>query len=228
MPKVVLPDGTVLVGGKADEYIRAEAKAKKEMKKKVVEARKAGDMESVAELAADLAASKAASLMSKADSFQAEVLDYITKHHRHNYMFYRIVESDGLEKEVTSYVRANLRVDEVPKDVQFFAGDATYRYWNGGITTEKAVNHIMEAHPSLLKKSGKLAIDIPVGSVVAVRTESGSMQKFVRAGVPGSSCKELRDVTTTHSYICAVVDEKFLEHNMDDSRLRKGRYDVGE
>ncbi len=226
MPKVVLPDGTVLVGGKADEYIRAEAKAKKEMKKKVMDARKAGDMESVADIAADLATSKAAALMSNADSFQAEVLDYITKKHRHDYTFYRIVESVDVEDKVDSYVRANLRFEEVPKDIKYFTGDATYRYWNGGITTEKAVDHILEVHPSLLKKSGKLAIDIPVGSVVAVRSETNTAQRLIK--VTGKSCtsKELRDVTIHHAYICAIVDEKFLEHNMDDSRLRMGRYDT--
>lgn len=228
MPKVVLPDGTILVGGKADEYKAAEAKAKKEMKKKVVEARKAGDMESVASVVADLAASKAAALMSSADAFQAEVLNYITKYHRHGYMFYRIVDTAGLEDKADAYGCANLRFDEMPKDINYFAGDATYRYWNGGITTEKTIDHIMEVHPSLLKKNGKVAIDIPVGAVVAVRTETNTAERLVRGGAPGSSCKELRNVTINHSYICAIVDEKFLEHNMDDSRLRRGRYDLGE
>lgn len=33
MPKVTLPDGSVLVGGKAEEYLRAQKKAEKEAKK---------------------------------------------------------------------------------------------------------------------------------------------------------------------------------------------------
>jgi hypothetical protein len=241
MPKVPLPDGTVLVGPKADEYIKQQKKSEKEAKKsaekKLVDARKSGDEETAVAVAADLAAKKQAAHQSNADAFQAEVMNYINIHHRHDYTFYRIsrrTDWTSDEKKVNSYIQYDLHYNlkDAPseKDLHLYMGDTDYKWYNAGMDTAHVKDRILEVHPSLCKKSGKIAIDIPENCVVAVRNESNTAQR-IAASHSYSKCQVLREVSISHSYICAIIpaekEEEYLAHNMDESRVRKGRYDTG-
>jgi hypothetical protein len=237
MPKVTLPDGSVLVGPKADEYLKAQAKAQKaakeDAKKKVVEAKKAGDEDAAAAAVAVLEASKPCHL-SNADAFQAETMKVLETTHRHDHHFYHVMRADwtGDEKQIRSYLSCNLAYDpkDAPseKDIHLFAGNATYVCWNAGVNTCES-NVILEVHPSLLKKSGKMAIDIPEGALVAVRHERNSAQRLATSH-SYAKCKVIREVNINHSYIVAVIprerEAEFLAHNIDETRLRKGRYDT--
>jgi predicted SAM-dependent methyltransferase len=64
---------------------------------------------------------------------------------------------------------------------------------------------MLEAHPSLLKKSGKMAIDIPDGAYVAVKSVHNTAQRLAPSGAPGHRIMKLQDVSITHNYICAVL-----------------------
>jgi hypothetical protein len=242
MPKVTLSDGTVLVGPKADEYIQQQKKAEKEAKKnsqkKLIEARKSGDEETASAVAADLAAKKQSVHQSNADAFQSEIMHDINTHQRHPYTFYRISRPSDWnsdEKQVNSYIQCNLKynLNDAPteKDLHLYMGDADYKWYNAGMTTITVKDKVLEVHPSLLKKNGKLAIEIPDNCVVAVRGESNTAQR-IAASHNYSKCQVLREVDISHSYICAIIptekEEEYLSHNMDETRVRKGRYDNGD
>jgi hypothetical protein len=167
MAKEILPDGSVLVGPKADEYRRAQAKAQKAAKAKLVEAKKAGD----AAAAAELAATKATPGLSSAAAASAAVLDEI-RSGKHGYTFYRITTVDGLKFS--------------------------------GVHSRSGTLDEFELHPSLLKKSGKAAIDISEGVMVAVRLSKRYFQGYV------NGCRVDDPTASSINYICAIIPPEMV------------------
>jgi hypothetical protein len=236
MPSVTLPNGTVLVGPKAAEYIKAQAKAQKEAKvatkKKLVEAKKAGDEDAAWAAKADLSSSNAAARMSGADAAQAEVLNEI-RSDPSGYTFYRVMPTDWKAdaEAVSSYMLCNLRFGDIvsgvskeapgSKDISLFTGvrslkDETIKVMHESdrgrreslewYTAVLRKSTILEAHPSLLKKNGKLAIDIPEGAMVAVKDETNSAERLCYGGIGGGGSILMRKtVHIHHKYICAVI-----------------------
>jgi hypothetical protein len=223
MPKVTLPDGKVLVGPAADAYLAAQKKADKEAKKALEAAKKSGD----AAAAAELASAKASAAMSAADVAQAEVLAEV-RANPSAYRFYRVMPADWESDEelIASYQRINLGFEKAseapgPKDIHLFLGvrsitDETIKKMFEAdtfntqslefMTAFHRKSTILEMHPSLLKKNGKMSVDIPEGALVAVKSERNTAQRKARvSGAPGSTILALTDVSINHSYICAVI-----------------------
>ncbi len=230
------------------KQVKAAEKAEKEAAKmKMLVARAKGDEEGAAAVKAELAAAKAAKHMSSAEAFMAEQMKFIDEHHRHAHLFYQIsrpADWKGKDAEsVHDYLMGNLRFMYQPTDapseaqISLFVGDCTYKWWNGKVETNTKEDAILEVHPSLLKDgTSHLAagVHITPGSVVCVRIERTTAQRDGHeAGslAYGAAVKKV-NVTITHHYIVAVVpkgkEDEYLAHNMDETRLRRGRYDLDE
>ena len=215
---------------------KEEKEAKKALEKKKVEALKAGDADAAWAAECDLSSSNAAGggRISGAEKFQEEVLNEI-RANPSAYYYYRVRQTDWKKDadEVDEYLRRSLGYSGKGKAssgasgrYQLFTGvrqwtdeklrkmyDDTvvgHRYAKHEAFEEFALSHrqfsIHEVHPSLQRKSGKAAIEIPDRALVAVRIESGTAHgvKSV-SGVPGSRLLELVDFSISHSYICALI-----------------------
>jgi hypothetical protein len=188
MPIVTLPDGTKLVGPKADEFIKAQAKAKSAAKKKLMEAKKAGDEEGAAAAAAVITAAKPAH-QSNAEAFQEKMLKSA------EFKVHTLVrKADPADKHTQAYIKGNLKYDlkDAPELHLFECDD----------------KRIVEVHPNLLKKSGKMAIEIPVGAKVAVVREANTAQRMaVDTTLSNTSYKDLMQVIIIHYFIVGVITE---------------------
>jgi len=223
MPTFKLPCGKILTGQAAVDAKKKQEKEEKEAKKALEAAKKSGNVAA----AAELASAKASAAMSAADVAQAEVLAEI-RANPSAYRFYRVMPADWESDEelIASYQRINLGFEKAseapgPKDIHLFVGvraltDETIKKMFEAdtfntqslefMTAFHRKSTILEMHPSLLKKNGKMAIDIPEGAMVAVKSEHNKAQRKARvSGAPGSSILALTDVSINHSYICAVI-----------------------
>jgi hypothetical protein len=227
------------------KQMKAAEKAKKEEGKlKMLVARAKGDEEGAAAAKAGLAVAKAAKHMSSAEAFQAEQMKFIDENHRHDHHFYRISRSadwKGEDKDsVHRYLMGPLRFMYQPKDapgekdINLFVGDCTYKWWNGKVETTTKKDYILEVHPGLLKSgTSKMGVEIPDGSVVAVRSEQVRGQRIGHeaGSLAYGAAVKLVDMNILHHYIVAVIppgmEEEYLAQNMDESRIRRGLYDTG-
>jgi hypothetical protein len=226
MTKVTLPNGKVLVGPAADTYLAAQKKAAKEEKKALEAAKKSGDVAA----AAELASSKASAAMSAADVAHAEVLAEI-RANPSAYRFFHVMAADWESdaEDISSYQRINLGFEKAsdapgPKELHLFIGERCLtdekikEMFEADTFNTKSLEYItayhrqptvLEMHPSLLKKNGKMALDIPEGAMVAVKSVRNTAQRKARvSGAPGSSILALTDVSINHSYICAVIPKE--------------------
>ena len=239
MPKVVLPDGKVLVGHAAEEYIRKQKAAEKEAKKaaelKVAVARAAGDEGGAAAAAADLKEMKSAALMSNPEAFMASVMKEIETTKKHGFHFFVVNGPADWKRadkeEVDAYIGGSLRYIEEKdapseKELHLFMGGAKYLALDGSKVVEiEKPNYVLEVHPQLLKKNGKVGVEIAPGSVVAVKHTVVEGSRVVRTRAPHSSfaTKRVQNTMIHHHWIYAVVPEErkkeFYDHNKDDSRL---------
>ena len=238
MPKVTLPDGKVLVGPAADAYLAAQKKAEKEAKKalekKKVDALKSGDADAAWAAKADLASVKASAAMSTADAAQADVLAEISSGSS-DYHFYHVMDADwdSDSESVNNYLQHNLGFgDNImglskdapgPKEINLFIGvraltDEKIKEMYDSQKRDKSLAwftdylrepKVFEAHPSLLKKNGKMAVDVPEGGLVAVKTVRNVAQRkaYMSGAGPGMMLK-IGDVTIHHQYICAVIPKE--------------------
>ncbi len=217
-----------------DKQRKAEKEAAKAAKTKKVEALKSGDAMAVAAAESDLASVRAAGGggLSTAEAFQASVLDEI-RSGKHSYSFFRVCRAADWEEdveEISSYQLVNLGFCDASdgvskqapgeKEINLFLSApcntqeklraAFERAHYGDADFESFVSKVMkrrmlEAHPSLLKKSGKMAIDIPEGAYVAVKNVQNTAQRLAPKGGNGHRIMALQDVSITHNYICAVI-----------------------
>lgn len=231
--KQTLPDGSVkvLTGGAAEAFLAAQKKADKEAKKalekKKVEALKSGDASAVAAAKAELSSSNAAARMSGAEEAHAEVLNEI-RAGSSEFQFYRVMAADWESDEelIASYQKHNLGFDKAEDapgrgKIHLFVGvqclsdekiKEMYEAERGRreslewFTAHVKKPKVFEMHPSLLKKNGKMAVDIPEGAMVAVKSENNTAQRLASvSGAPGSRITKLTNVNITHKYICAVI-----------------------
>jgi hypothetical protein len=181
MPKVSLPDGSVLVGHKADEYIKNQKKAEKELKKELkaevkdalrmgcgaaakaakAELKAASSPATKAEMEAAKAAAAAAAILADPELFQTEVLREIRTNPIHLYCFKSITRKadvEGVDKErVKEYMKhASKDADVNNLFISVFHDEAAT--YNGSST----LTHVLEVHPALR------TVEIPIGAVVAV------------------------------------------------------------
>ena len=231
MPTFKLPCGKILTGQAAVDAEKKQKKEEKESKKaaekKMLDARKSGDVGGAAAAAAELSSSNAAAKMSSADAAQAEVLAEI-RGGSSEYRFYRVMPADWEtdEEAISYYQRINLGFEKAsdgpgPKDINLFLGVRMLSDEKIKEMVEKDTFNttplerltafyrqptILEAHPSLLKKNGKMAVDVPAGALVAVKSVHNTAQRMARvSGAPGSQILKLTDVYINHTYICAVI-----------------------
>ncbi len=202
MPTYKLPDGRILAGAAAQAEIDRQKKLEKEAKKaaqnKKVEALKSGDASAAAAAVAELASTKSSAGLSSAAAFQAAVLDEI-RSGSHDYTFYHIVDLDG------SQIHGSLHVSEESLREQYERAHGE----KSGQSFEKFSSIVMkeqllEPHPDLLKKNGKLAINIPEGSIVAIKIGEGVVHKH---GVDFSQSSNVKLIhkSVSHNYICAII-----------------------
>lgn len=212
---------------------KADKKAKTE---ELLDARKSGDNNKAQALKEELSAASSAAKMSSAEVFEMNTLNVIDSKHKHDFTFFRVLrkadwqeDSDMIHKYISSNLHFSDKDAPAENELNLFVVEATFRQWNAGMKTT-SVTKIVEVHPELCKKSGKVAIEIPDNSLVAVQEVSNFAQRETAIYGLGSSHKGLRQVTINHSYIFCVVPkhrEAELEaHNMEDSRKRVGNYDI--
>lgn len=229
MPTFKLPCGKILTGQAAVDAEKKQKKEEKEAKKaaekKMLDARKSGDACGAAAAAAELSSSNAAARMSAADAAQADVLAEI-RSGSSEYRYFRVMAADWESDEelIATYQTVNLAFHKAedapgPKEISLFLGvhcltaEKVKEMFDAQHYVETLESfsamvqrpHVLEVHPSLLKKNGKMAVDIPNGAMVAVKSVRNTAQRLAPKGGNGHRIMALQDVSINHSYICAVI-----------------------
>lgn len=214
---------------------KAEKEAKKALEKKKVAAIKAGDADAAWAAKAELSSSNAAARMSASEDAQAEVLNEIragSSAYQFYRVLPTDWKSDAEEVRCYLYINLGFQALEWGKvskeapgknDIHLFTGmmeisdekikeiyEKSDKFTQGQFTLEKFTDSfkqpkIFELHPSLLKKNGKIAVDIPEGALVAVKSVKNTAQRIMPHRDIGLLILKQKEININHSYICAVI-----------------------